>query len=103
MITKTNNAKHRLVDDVFFKTQTSAKLDRIEDKLDSLIADAQPKDVYTTKGAVRLLKRKQETIQRLCREGRLLAHRAGGGRGGIEEWRITHAEIERYRKEGPRM
>jgi len=97
--------KRRLVKKLFSEIEDVARLDRIESKIDSirsLLIAAQKKDVYSTGEAAFTLKRTKKTIERLCREGRLQGHRTTGGRGGMQEWRVAHDEIERFRREGPR-
>ncbi len=43
---------------------------------------------------------KPDTVQQYCREGRLIATKTISGRGGEREWRLSHAELQRYEAEG---
>ena len=97
-----SKSRRSLVDDLVSRTDISATLARIEAKLDLLLGTARRKEVYSTVEAGIVLRRKTRTIERLCREGRLRAQRATGGRGGTEEWRVSHDELERFKRDGPR-
>ena len=58
------------------------------------------KQSYTTAEAAELLGKRPYTVREWCRYGRVLASKAGYGRGGDEEWRISHEELTRIRNEG---
>jgi excisionase family DNA binding protein len=55
-------------------------------------------DWFTTKEVARLLGRTDFTVRQWCNLGRLRAQKTGNRR----EWRISRAELDRYRKAGLR-
>lgn len=89
--------------DLASNVELLSRLDRIEDKLNSLLSSAKTKEFYSTSEAAQQVRRTKPTIRRLCREGRIHAERATGGRGGTLEWRISHEELMRYLHEGSRL
>lgn len=58
------------------------------------------KDWYTTNEVARILGRRPYTVREWCRLGRVNAARAHAGRGEVEEWRISHQELQRIQNEG---
>jgi excisionase family DNA binding protein len=76
------------------------RLDRIEQSLAALVQQRAVKDWYTTAEVAELLAKAEFTVREWCRNGRIRAEKAACGRGETQEWRISHAELTRYRNEG---
>ena len=76
------------------------RLDRIETMLAELLALRAVKDWYSTSEASKLLKRAEWTVRQWCLKGRCVAKKIRFGRGGSEEWRISHDELLRIQREG---
>lgn len=77
-----------------------AQLDRIEAALAALLRQRTAKEYYTTEEAARLLGLAEFTVRNYCRLGRIRAEKKGSGRGRYQSWVVSHAEIERVRREG---
>jgi hypothetical protein len=75
------------------------QLDRIEQKLDILLA-GQAKDWYTTAEAALILHRSQFRVREWCRLGLCSAQKRIGIGG--REWVISRDEVQRLKREGPR-
>ncbi len=89
----------------------AAGIDRLERRfasLEELLADLRDalgerrkvKASYTTVEVAELLGKRPYTVREWCRHGRVNATKAMCGRGGEEEWRISHEELERVRNDG---
>jgi excisionase family DNA binding protein len=76
------------------------RLARMEAGQALLLKQHTHRDWYTTKQLAQLLGRKEYTVREWCRLGRVAAKKLPAGRGGEGEWRIPHAELERYQQEG---
>lgn len=76
------------------------RFERIEARLVLLLNQHTHRDWYTTKQVAELLGKKEYTVREWCRLGRIAAKKLPAGRGGEGEWRIPHAELERYQQEG---
>lgn len=89
-----------------FYPQTDEKLllqmDRIEEKLNSLIAKCQRKQFYTVTELGLRLDTSSDCVRAWCRTGRINAVKAQCGHGRSKEWRISDAEMRRIEREGPR-
>lgn len=72
----------------------------LQDLRDALAERRRVKESYTTAEAAELLGKRPYTVREWCRYGRVNATKAMCGRGGEEEWRISHEELERIRNEG---
>jgi hypothetical protein len=72
----------------------------IEGKLSMLVERQQVRDWYTTLDFAQAVGKKEFTIREYCRLGRLLAEKRQSGRGSYSQWVLSHAELERYRRNG---
>ena len=79
-------------------------LDRLETLLKDLVelvsVKGTVKEFYTTEDVAVLLGKRPYTVRNWCRLGRVIAQKAQAGRGGEEEWRISHEELVRIQNEG---
>lgn len=64
------------------------------------LATAEPKGHVTTKDFAARFGLKPETVEKYCREGKIIATKTIVGRGNTGEWRISQAEIRRYEEDG---
>ena len=83
----------------------STRFELMESKLEDLAGrlDGQgtaDKDFYTVSEAADAMARAPYTVREWCRLGRLNATKALSGRGIDGEWRISHEEVQRWRREG---
>ena len=76
------------------------RLDRIEETLAALVARQAVKEWYSTDEVAILLGRAEFTVREWCRLGRVRAEKKGSGRGRYQSWVISHAELERFRRDG---
>lgn len=58
------------------------------------------KEWYSTNEVAHILTRRPYTVREWCRLGRVNATRTHSGRGEVEEWRISHQELQRIQNEG---
>jgi hypothetical protein len=79
---------------------TEERLDRIENLLAVLVDRQQVRDWYTTQEFARAVGKAEFTIREYCRLGRLRAEKRQSGRGAYTQWVLSHAELERYRRNG---
>ena len=75
-------------------------LQRIENKLDSLVRQQEIKDFYSTNDLARIMDRAEFTVRQWCRLGRIKAEKRACGRGLTKEWMVSHQELTRLRSEG---
>jgi len=75
-------------------------LERIEAKLAVLIERQTVKDWYCTSEIAEILGKSEFTVREWCRLGRLKAEKRMSGRGAYPAWVISHAELQRYQREG---
>jgi hypothetical protein len=61
---------------------------------------ASDREWYTVAELAEKVNRKRYTVQTWCWRGRVKAEKAQHGRGIDKEWRISHEEYLRYRREG---
>lgn len=79
------------------------RLERIEAALTIIASKHTTKDQYTTKEFAQIVNVHPQTIRQHCVNNRITATKQQGcGRGNIDEWRISHAELTRYQNEGLR-
>ncbi|MEO2091782.1 MAG: hypothetical protein ABGY75_20195 [Gemmataceae bacterium] len=83
-------------------TPPDTQLDRIERLLAALVACGQPRAWYSVAEFARLVGRSAFTCREWCRLGRLAARKKASGRGAHTAWSISHAEYERFQREGLR-
>ena len=76
------------------------KLTRIERMLTTLVERQQLRDWYTTQEFAEAIGKKEFTVREYCRLGRLRAEKRDSGRGPYAQWVLSHAELERYRRNG---
>lgn len=98
-------------DDVMPTDELVHRLSHLEGKLDVLsqqllrvyeivAAKVTVKDSYTTTELAHILNRRPYTVREWCRLGRVNATRTHAGRGEVEEWRVSHQELQRIQNEG---
>ena len=78
------------------------RLDRIEAMLAVLVERQTVREWYTTAEAASLLGKAEFTVREWCRRGRMAAEKRLSGRGAHPEWAISHAELQRYQRDGLR-
>ena len=76
------------------------RLDKIEAMLVVLVERQQVREWYTTQEFARAVGKAEFTIREYCRLGRLRAEKRQSGRGAHPQWVLSHAELERYRRNG---
>lgn len=76
------------------------RLDRIEAMLAVLVERQQGREWYTTREFAQAVGKTEFTIREYCRLGRLKADKRQSGRGAYPQWVLSHAELERYLKNG---
>lgn len=58
------------------------------------------KEWYSTDEVARLLGKAEFTVREWCRLGRIHAEKRNSGRGKFQSWIISHAELQRFQREG---
>ncbi|MGO9112508.1 MAG: hypothetical protein ACLP9L_25035 [Thermoguttaceae bacterium] len=76
------------------------RLEKIESMLTVLVERQQVREWYTTQEFAQAAGKAEFTIREYCRLGRLRAEKRQSGRGAYPQWVLSHAELERYRREG---
>jgi hypothetical protein len=76
------------------------RLQDIQATLATLVEQHTVKDWYGTEEVAKILGRAEFTVREWCRNGRVNAVKRGSGRGAHAAWVISHAELQRYRREG---
>jgi hypothetical protein len=76
------------------------RLEKIEAMLVVLVQRQQVREWYTTQEFGQSVGKAEFTIREYCRLGRLRAEKRQSGRGAYPQWVISHAELERYRRNG---
>ena len=76
------------------------RLEKIEAMLVVLIERQQVREWYTTHEFAHAVGKAEFTIREYCRLGRLKAEKRQSGRGAYPQWVLSHAELERYRRNG---
>ena len=76
------------------------RLEKIEAMLAVLVERQSVREWYTTEEFARAVGKAEFTIREYCRLGRLRAEKRQSGRGAHPQWVISHAELERYRRNG---
>lgn len=76
------------------------RLAEIERLLCVLVGRQQVREWYSTKEFARAVGKAEFTIREYCRLGRLQAERKASGRGAHPAWVISHAELQRYLRDG---
>jgi len=76
------------------------RLDKIEQLLLVLVERQQVREWYSTAEFARAVGKAEFTIRQYCRLGRLHAEKRHSGRGAYPQWVLSHAELERFQREG---
>jgi len=76
------------------------RLERMEALLLVLVGRQQVREWYTTGEFAQAIDRAEFTIREYCRLGRLRAEKRQNGRGKYPQWVLSHAELERYQRNG---
>jgi hypothetical protein len=76
------------------------RLDRIEAMLATLVERQQGREWYTTRQFGQAVGKSEFTIREYCRRGRIQAEKKQSGRGAHTSWAISHAELQRYQRDG---
>jgi hypothetical protein len=79
------------------------RLDKIEAMLASLMGREQAREWYAVDEFARIVGRSEFTCREWCRRGRIQAQKKQSGRGVHTSWAISHAELQRYQREGLRL
>lgn len=76
------------------------RLERMEAMLLVLVERQTIREWYTTHEFARAVGKAEFTIREYCRLGRLRAEKRQSGRGAYPQWVLSHAELERYQRNG---
>ena len=76
------------------------RLERIEAILSTLVERQTVRYWYSTEQFAQLAGKSEFTIREYCRLGRLKAEKRRSGRGAHPAWVISHAEWQRFQREG---
>ncbi len=76
------------------------RLERIETMLAVLVERQQVREWYSVGEFARIVGRSGFTCREWCRHGRISAEKKFSGRGAHAAWAISHAEFERFQREG---
>jgi len=76
------------------------RLERLESMLVVLVERQMVKDFYTVEEFARMIGRSEFTCREYCRLGRVKAQKRMSGRGAYASWVVSHAEMQRYQREG---
>lgn len=58
------------------------------------------KDWYTTEELAQIVGKAEFTVREWCRLGRIRAEKRNSGRGKFHAWVVSHAELQRFQREG---
>jgi len=76
------------------------RLGRIETQLKAVLRQPPVKEWYTVAEFAEIVGKDRFTVREWCRLGRINAEKRDCGRGNAKEWKISHAELIRYRNDG---
>jgi hypothetical protein len=76
------------------------RLERIEAMLLLLVERQTMREWYTTHEFARAVGKAEFTIREYCRLSKLRAEKRQSGRGAHLQWVLSHAELERYQRNG---
>lgn len=93
---RTDNALVQLV------AHLDTRIDKLEILLKELVQQRAVKDWYSTEEVARIVDRAEYTVRNWCLDGRIKAEKKGSGRGRYQSWVVSHAELQRFHKEGLR-
>ena len=83
-------------------TNLEERLEKIESMLAVLVERQQVREWYSVEEFARIVGRSEFTCREWCRHGRIHAEKKFSGRGAHAAWAISHAEFERFQREGLR-
>ena len=78
------------------------RLERIESMLAVLVERQPVREWYSVEEFARIVRRSEFTCREWCRHGRIGAKKKDSGRGAYSAWVISHAELQRFQREGLR-
>ena len=85
----------------------ATRLDRIEScmvgiqsLLTAFLQQKAVKDWYSTDEVAAIFGKAEFTVRQWCLHGRIHAQKKGSGRGRYQSWVVSHAELQRFQKEG---
>ena len=78
------------------------RLQKIEVMLAVLVERQQVREWYCVEEFARIVGRSEFTCREWCRNNRIHAEKKFSGRGAHAAWAISHAEFERFQREGLR-
>jgi hypothetical protein len=76
------------------------RLEELRSMVLLLVERQQVREWYTTEEFGRAVGKAEFTIREYCRLARLRAEKRQSGRGKYPQWVLSHAELERYQREG---
>jgi hypothetical protein len=76
------------------------QLARIEEMLALLVGRQTVRDWYSVEQFAAMVGREPYTVREWCRLNRIRAEKKQSGRGKYPLWVISHAEVQRYEREG---
>ena len=76
------------------------RLERMETLLAVLVERQQVREWYTTSEFANAIGKAEFTVRENLRLGRLRGEKRQNGRGAHQQWVLSHAELERYRRNG---
>jgi hypothetical protein len=79
------------------------RLQKIESMLAMLMEHQQSREWYSVAEFARVVGRSAFTCREWCRRGRIHAEKKESGRGAHASWAISHAELQRFQREGLRQ
>jgi hypothetical protein len=77
-------------------------LQKIENLLLAIFERQQVREWYSVEEFARIVGRAELTCREWCRRGRVRGEKRLSGRGAFAAWVISHAELQRYQREGLR-
>jgi hypothetical protein len=80
--------------------QLLERLAKLEASIAAAAEQGKTHDWYSTADAAKALGLAEFTVRNYCRLGRIRGEKKGSGRGKYQSWVVSHAEIERVRREG---
>ena len=76
------------------------ELQEVKAMLTALVERQQVRQWYTTEEFARAIGKAEFTVREYCRQKRIIGEKRQSGRGSYPQWVISHAELERYRRNG---
>ena len=76
------------------------RLEELRSMVLLLVERQQVREWYTTEEFARAVGKAEFTIREYCRLSRLRAEKRQSGRGAHPQWVLSHAELERYQRNG---